>query len=128
MTGISWNKIADQIFSWEEDGQVSRTLGGYTQWLEERQNRQQERPAAKAEKEKAPERSRSRKLKFSYKEEREYQAIDGEIAGLEEQISAVEEEMAQSAADFGPPGRADGPKSSFGRTAVRKDRPVGLSQ
>ena len=94
------DKIADQIFSWEEDGQVSRTLGGYTQWLEERQNRQQERPAAKAEKEKAPERSRSRKLKFSYKEEREYQAIDGEIAGLEEQISAVEEEMAQSAADF----------------------------
>lgn len=50
--------------------------------------------AYKAEKE------AGKKLKFSYKEQREYETIEGEIAELEESIAALEEQMLEFSSDF----------------------------
>ena len=38
-----------------------------------------------------------RKLKFSYKEQKEYESIDGEIASLEEKLESLERQMAANA-------------------------------
>jgi len=45
--------------------------------------------------------NRPQKLKFSYKEQKEYETIDEDIARLEEQIEAVEAEINTAGADYG---------------------------
>jgi len=44
---------------------------------------------------------REQKLKFSYKEQKEYETIDADIAALEEKIAALEAEMAEMATNYG---------------------------
>ena len=57
--------------------------------------------AAKTEKPKQqPERIREKKLKFSFKEQREFENIDEDIANLEAQLAQCEEKIAASGADF----------------------------
>ena len=48
----------------------------------------------------APERPREKKLRFSYKEEREFASIDGEIAALEEQLARCQEEQNNCGSDY----------------------------
>ncbi|MBR6798699.1 MAG: ABC transporter ATP-binding protein, partial [Firmicutes bacterium] len=52
-------------------------------------------------KETAERRPKQKKLKFSYKEAKEYETIEEMIAGLEEKLAALEEEMNSCGADFG---------------------------
>lgn len=44
--------------------------------------------------------NRQEKIKFSYKEQREYETIDDEIAELEDKIGRLEEEIGKNARDF----------------------------
>ena len=48
----------------------------------------------------AQERRRERKLKFSFKEQREYEAIDEDLARLEEAIRQCEAEQADCGSDY----------------------------
>ncbi len=45
--------------------------------------------------------NREQKVKFSYKEQKEYETIDGDIAALEDKIATLEEEIAASATNYG---------------------------
>ncbi|MBE5930630.1 MAG: ABC-F family ATP-binding cassette domain-containing protein [Lachnospiraceae bacterium] len=45
--------------------------------------------------------NREQRVKFSYKEQREYETIDADIAALEDKIAALEEEIAASATNYG---------------------------
>ena len=42
----------------------------------------------------------TRKLKFSYKEQREYETIDDDIAALEQQIADAESAIAANSSDY----------------------------
>ena len=57
---------------------------------------------SKAEKPKAAvsDRPKVGKLRFSYKEEREFASIDGEIAQLEQAIADCEEEQSRCGSDY----------------------------
>lgn len=44
--------------------------------------------------------SAKKKLKFSYKEQREYDTIDDDIAALEQQIEDTETEIGKSTSDY----------------------------
>ena len=88
------DKLADTIFEVTGDGRVEIFTGNWTDWM---QKRQQEDMPAKAEKPKpVQERPREKKLKFSFKEQREFDTIDEDIASLEAQIA--ENQKAQMAA------------------------------
>ena len=88
------DKLADTIFEVTGDGRVAVFTGNWTDWMKKRQR---EEPAAKAEKPRSqPERPREKKLKFSFKEQREFDTIDEDIADLEAQIE--ENQKAQMAA------------------------------
>lgn len=92
------DKVAAQIFEVTPEGRVNRYTGGYSDYLEKRQpeeNSEKKEPRAPK-----PQREKQEKLRFSYKEQREYDAIDGEIAALEEKIEAVESEMETAATDY----------------------------
>ena len=43
---------------------------------------------------------REKKLKFSYKEQREFETIDEEIAALEDRLATIEKEYLQFSRDF----------------------------
>ena len=44
---------------------------------------------------------REKKLKFSYMEQKEWETIEDDIAGLEEAIEALDAQIAVSATDYG---------------------------
>ena len=93
------DKIANAIFE-VRDGSVYRYVGNYADYLQKRtQEKQAEKPKPRENSPEAP-RSRNKKLKFSFKEQREYDTIDQDIADLEEQIQEKEAEIAQNASDY----------------------------
>ena len=91
------DKLAESIFE-VRDGQVLRYTGNWSDWQAKR--REEEAPA-KAEKPKAAaERPRERKLKFSYKEQLEFETIDGELAELERQGAECVEAQGRCGSDY----------------------------
>ena len=92
------DKLADTIFEVTGDGRVEIFTGNWTDWM---QKRHQEDMPAKAEKSKpAQERPREKKLKFSFKEQREFDTIDEDIASLEEQIAENQKAQMAAGSDF----------------------------
>ena len=91
------DKLAESIFE-VRDGQVLRYTGNWSDW--QAQRREEEAPV-KAEKPKAAaERPRERKLKFSYKEQLEFETIDGELAELERQVAECVEAQGRCGSDY----------------------------
>lgn len=103
------DRTVRRIFAFE-DGHLSQYEGGYTDYIQKRPPREEE--AAMESKPKAEEEStgegsslarkkgRVRRLKFSYKEQKDYETIEEEIAKLEEKIEGLEEKILASARDF----------------------------
>ena len=79
------DKLAESIFE-VRDGEVLRYTGNWSDWQKKR--REEESPAKTEKPKAAPERPRSeKKLRFSYKEQREFETIDDELAALEEKVA-----------------------------------------
>jgi len=94
------DKIATSILEVRDDGEVRRTMGGWSDWA---LIREMDEKASVKKEAKAPAPARERrntKLKFSFKEQREYDTIDDDIANLEAEIARCEEEIALSASDY----------------------------
>ena len=93
------DKLAESIFEVRGDGEIHRFTGNWTDWQAKR--READAPAPKAEKPKpAAERPRERKLKFTFKEQREFETIDDELAQLEADIAACQAEQAACGSDY----------------------------
>ena len=91
------DKLAEQVFE-VRDGEVLRYSGNWSDW---KAKRKEEEAPAKAEKPKAAqERPRERKLKFSFKEQREFETIDEDLAALEQQIRECEEAQGDCGSDY----------------------------
>ena len=96
------DKVARRLLVVEGDGHAGLRPGGYTDYLEARRAAEREkRPEPSPEREKRQERpAGSQKLRFSYKEQREFETIDGDIAALEGEIAAVKAEQEKCASDY----------------------------
>lgn len=93
------DKVASQIFEVADSGEILRYTGGYTEYLEKRQEQSGELKEKKGKKETVRE-PKPQKLRFSYKEQREYASIENEIAVLEEKIAEKDMEMEEYATDY----------------------------
>lgn len=91
------DKLAETIFEVRGDGEVVRYNGNWSDWAAKRK---EEEAPAKQKKEKSGERTRTRQLKFTYKEQKEYETIDDDLAALEQQIAACEAEQARCVTDY----------------------------
>lgn len=101
-----------RIFAFEEDGRLRQYEGGYTDYAvrkaaqRELAESKQTAKTGKNEKtdfpaDKKGQRNRGpQKLKFTYKEQKDYETIEGEIADLEERIAGLEQQMEEAASDF----------------------------
>ena len=97
------DRVVRRIFAFEENGQIKQYEGGYTDYrgkISESEQTAPEKQAQVAGTSKKDWKSPSTKLKFSYKEQREYEVIEDEIAALEEKIEMLEGKILQSATDF----------------------------
>ncbi|MBE5792934.1 MAG: ABC-F family ATP-binding cassette domain-containing protein [Clostridiales bacterium] len=94
------DKIATSILEVKEGGEVRRTMGGYSDWLllKEMDEKTSLKKENKDTREKRPE--RVQKLKFSFKEQREYETIDQDIADIEVKIAECDERIGLNASDY----------------------------
>lgn len=102
------DRVVNRIFAFEENGKISQYEGGYTDYVNRLAS--EGRTAAgsvfemPAKKEKQGDtrqpRKSERKLRFTYKEQKEYEIIEDEIAALEEKIEQLEKEMLKFSSDF----------------------------
>ena len=93
------DKMAREIFEVGEGGVVRRYTGNYPDYLEKRTQAAASRE--KAPKKPAPARpQRPKKLKFTFKEQREFDTIEDDIAALEASIGALEAQMAACGSDY----------------------------
>lgn len=99
------DNIADRIFEFDGTGKLNQYEGGYTEYLEAKQKKE-ETSAGNPVKEDAAKKNTAGKdwkqnspvkLKFSYKEQKEYETIDEDIAKLEEKIEQTESDMLSNA-------------------------------
>lgn len=102
------DKLMNHVFVLAGNGEVRHYTGGYADYRADVATERQ-RLAAQERQETLPNsslkktsggRSHQEKLKFSFKEQREYEEIDGVIAGLEEKIAQTEALIAQNASDY----------------------------
>lgn len=93
------DKIATEIFEFR-GGRCRRYTGNYSDYAE-KADFSDSAPAVRKKSEKT-ERTfvGTRKLKFSYKEQREYETIDDDIAALEQQIADTESAIGANSSDY----------------------------
>lgn len=100
------DRVVSRIFSFEGNGVIRQYEGGFTDYKDVKDyeasllseaftTEKEEREVSKGK-----QKQRDEKLKFSYKEQREYETIDEEIAKLEEKIEKAEEEIKGAATEY----------------------------
>lgn len=106
------DRCARRIFSFEEGGNIRQYEGGYTDYRDRVQMERGEFPEQTGSSENTGSAGKvktesgkawklpSAKLKFSYKEQREYETIEDDIAALEEKIETLEAGILKAATDF----------------------------
>ena len=92
------DKMADTIFEVRGGGPVEIFTGNWSDWMRKRAPEETKKP--EEAKKPQPERPREKKLKFSYKEQREFETIDEEIAALERQLEACREAQVACGSDY----------------------------
>ncbi len=103
------DRTMKRIFAFEGDGKLRQYEGGYTDYSMRKAAEAEEaqetsaKTAVKADTAAAEKGRRTRgpqKLKFTYKEQKDYETIEADMADLENRIAALEQEMEISAHDF----------------------------
>ena len=95
------DRVVRRVFAVEGDGSVRAYPGGYTEYLDAKRAEEKAKAPKMPASDKGKERTSSpKKLKFSYKEQREFETIDDDIAALEKQIAQVQAEQAAKATDY----------------------------
>ena len=94
------DRVVRRVFAVEGDGSVRGYPGGYTEYLEARRAAGQPARSPKPAEPKAARPQGAKKLKFSYKEQREFETIDADIAALEAELARVQAEQEEKATDY----------------------------
>lgn len=97
------DRVVRRIFAFQ-DGVIRQYEGGFTDYqarLQEEECPDNVRSGAKETGTNLKQiKNRQDKLRFSYKEQREYESIEDEIAALEEKLERLDVDMAENASDF----------------------------
>ena len=93
------DKLAGQIFEVRDGGTIDRCVGNWTDWEGKRKAETAAEAPVKQEKAESN-RPRERKLKFSFKEQREFETIEGDIAELERRIADCEAAQSACGSDY----------------------------
>ena len=103
------DNVVDRIFEFTGNGKLQQYEGGYTDYLEAkaRRNDSVKQPVQTEKKEEKKtsaqtwKQNRTVKLKFTFKEQKEFETIDDDIAKLEEKLEKLDEEIMKNATNSG---------------------------
>ena len=98
------DRIVNRIFAFEEGGHLKQYEGGYTDYLEKVKpiaKQEKSKPEKKENNGKKFQKEHQKKLKFTYKEQKEFETIDDDIAKLEEKLEQLDEEIMENATNSG---------------------------
>lgn len=94
------DKMSSEIWELKGNGIINRYNGNYTDYF----NKIKETAQLQKSEKQSPKKERTytgkKKLKFSFKEQREFETIDDDIACLESQITETEKEILASSSDY----------------------------
>lgn len=98
------DRVVRRTFAFEGGGKIKQYEGGYTDYINQKPSVQDAQNIQKIQENQGVQTTKSqkglRKLKFSYKEQREYETIESEIAALEEKIEKLEADTIKFSCDF----------------------------
>ncbi|MED4907477.1 ABC-F family ATP-binding cassette domain-containing protein [Brevibacillus centrosporus] len=100
------DRTVDHLFAFEGQGRIRDFTGNYSEYLEERRvQKAVTAPASAVSSEKSENsnanRGNNRTKKLSYKDQKEWDEIEGKIAALEERSVVLKKEIAASGSDYG---------------------------
>lgn len=103
------DNVVDRIFEFTGNGKIQQYEGGYTDYLEAKARRndsvkqlvQTEKKEEKKTSAQTWKQNRTVKLKFTFKEQKEFETIDDDIAKLEEKLEKLDEEIMKNATNSG---------------------------
>ncbi|WP_409178213.1 ATP-binding cassette domain-containing protein [Brevibacillus fortis] len=101
------DRTVDHLFAFEGQGHIRQYYGNYSEYLEERrqekatQVQEADQQAEKTQSNSGANRGNNRTRKLSYKDQKEWDAIEGKIAALEERSVKLKQEIAASGSDYG---------------------------
>jgi ABC transport system ATP-binding/permease protein len=100
------DRVVDHLFAFEGGGRIRRYVGGYSEYIETRKAEEAEEAARaaatqpKATAAEPTEEPRKKALKFTFKEQREFETIEDDIAALEEKVAALKAQAEGAATDY----------------------------
>ena len=100
------DRVVRRIFAFEEDGFVCQYEGGYSDYrmkLKRDGKSEQSLTGNNPDGKKSSKSGRTphaAKLKMTYKEEKEYETIEADIAKIEDRISEIDDEILKNSSDF----------------------------
>ena len=92
------DRLMQRIFAYEGEGVIRQYPGGYSDYLDARPDQEAPVRAEKAVQAAAP--ARQKKVKFTFKEQREFETIDADVAAAEARIAELDAQIEKSAADY----------------------------
>ena len=93
------DKVVDRVFVFQPDGTLKLYMGGYSDYLERREE-DAPSPPPKPKKEPRPSENKPKKPRFSFREQREYDSIDADIAVLEARLRDAEAAVNAAVSDY----------------------------
>ncbi len=94
------DKLAEEIFEICPGGAVHRYTGNWSDYAAKRPAPAQEHPMKKTPSPSPAPKAKPQKRKFSYKEQREFETIDDDLAALEDQLAQCEAAMSAAGSDY----------------------------
>jgi len=98
------NRIVQRIFAFEEEGKVTQYEGGFSDYLlASRRNEAEDENVNKktiAKDAQTQRFAREKKLKFTFQEQKDYEAIEDDIASCEAKLEQLEREIEDSASNY----------------------------
>lgn len=98
------DRVCKKIFAYEGDTKIREYTGNYSEYLivkeiEDIKKKEEQEPSVK-EKKVDSSKKESKLTKFSYKDQKEFDSIDDDIASLESKIEELDEAMAKSSSEY----------------------------
>ena len=94
------DRIVKRIFAFDGNGNLRQHEGGYTEYAARIAAEEMTEEVKTPMKKGVDTRVKEKKLKFTYKEQKEYDTIEEDIANLEAKIEELEASMGKCASDF----------------------------
>ncbi|NLP49252.1 ABC-F family ATP-binding cassette domain-containing protein [Bacillus sp. RO1] len=96
------DKVVDELFILEGDGNVKRIFGEYSDYVQEKQQKRKEQKQLEQAKKESQTvtRQKQKTLKLSYQEQKDWDTIEERIMELEEKLETIEKEIATAGSDY----------------------------